>query len=76
MLNVATCFKETALLFNVHLSCFVDFILCPTDKYMFKVSNKKIKINLLNEFKVKDKYSMTLVLVFLLLTLATVSISI
>ena len=42
-----TCFKETALLFNVHLSCFVDFILCPTDKYMFKVNNisSKLKIN-------------------------------
>ena len=33
-----TCFKETALLFNVHLSCLVNFILCPTDKYMFKVN--------------------------------------
>ena len=33
-----TCFKETALLFNVHLSCFVNFILCSTDKYMFKVN--------------------------------------
>ena len=40
MLHVATCFKETALLFNVHLSFFVDFILCPTDKYMPKVNNK------------------------------------
>ena len=39
-----TCFKETALFFNVHLSCFVDFILCPTDKYMFKVSNRKIRL--------------------------------
>ena len=37
-----TCFKETTPLFNVHLSCFVDFILCPTDKYMFKVKDKKI----------------------------------
>ena len=36
-----TCFKETALFFNVRLSCFVDFILCLTDKYMFKVNNKK-----------------------------------
>ena len=44
MLHVAICFKETALLFNVHLSCFVDFILCPTNKYMFKVSNKKIRL--------------------------------
>ena len=39
-----TCFKEIALFFNVHLSCFVDFILCPTDKYMFKVSNRKIRL--------------------------------
>ena len=39
-----TCFKNTALFFNVHLSCFVDFILCPTDKYMFKVNNKKIRL--------------------------------
>ena len=38
------CFKVTALFFNVHLSCFVDFILCPTDKYMFKVNNKKIRL--------------------------------
>ena len=44
MLHVATCFKETALLFNVHLSFFVDFILCPTDKYMSKVNNKKIRL--------------------------------
>ena len=35
---ICTCFKETALLFNVHLSCFVNFILCPTDKCMFKVN--------------------------------------
>ena len=40
----ATCFKETALFFNVHLSCFVDFILCPTDKYKFKVNNKKKRL--------------------------------
>ena len=26
------------LLFNVHLSCFVNFILCPTNKYMFKIN--------------------------------------
>ena len=42
MLDVATCFKETILLFNVHLSFFVDFVMCPTDKYMSKVNNKKI----------------------------------
>ena len=39
-----TCFKETVLFFNVHLSCFMDFILCPTDKYLFKVNNKKIRL--------------------------------
>ena len=32
------CFKKTALLFNVHLSCLVNFFLCPADKYMFKVN--------------------------------------
>ena len=41
MLHGATCFKETALSFKVHLRCFVDYILCPTEKYMFKVKNKK-----------------------------------
>ena len=35
-------FKETTPLINVHLSFFMDFILCLTDKYMFKVNNKKI----------------------------------
>ena len=34
--------KKLPYFFNVHLSCFVDFILWPTDKYMFKVNNKKI----------------------------------
>ena len=48
-------FKETTQLFNVHLSIFVDFILCAIDKYMFKINNKinrlicwmcsKLKIN-------------------------------
>ena len=37
-----TCLKETTPLVNLLLSCFVDFILCPTDKYMFKVKDKKI----------------------------------
>ena len=41
--RVATCFKETALLSDVHLSFFVDFILRP-DKYMSKVNNKKIRL--------------------------------
>ena len=44
MLHVATCFKGTALLFNVLSSFSVDFILCPTDKYMSKVNNKKIRL--------------------------------
>ena len=37
-------FKEPALLLNVHLNCFVDFVLCPTDTYMFKVNNKKFRL--------------------------------
>ena len=28
----------------VHLGCFVNFILCPTDKYMFNVNNQKIRL--------------------------------
>ena len=43
MVHVATSFKETALLLNVHLVFFVDFILCPTDKHMSKVNHKKIR---------------------------------
>ena len=39
-----TCFKETSVQFNAHLSCFVDFIMCPTGKYMFKVNNRKIRL--------------------------------
>ena len=39
-----TCFKETGLFFNVHWSCFVNFNLCPTDKFMFKVNNEKIRL--------------------------------
>ena len=42
MLHVATCFKETALLFNVQLSFFVDFILCPTDNTCPKLTIKKL----------------------------------
>ena len=44
---ICTCFRVINLLFNVHLSCFVDFIL-TIKKY----------INLLNAFKVKNKYRM------------------
>ena len=33
-----TCFIETALLFNVHLGCLVNFTLWSTDKYMLKVN--------------------------------------
>ena len=38
------CFKGTTFLLNVHLSCFANFIPCPTDKYMFKVNNKQIRL--------------------------------
>ena len=44
MLHVATCFKDTVLLFNMHLKFFVDSILCLTDKYMSKVNNKPIRL--------------------------------
>ena len=44
MSHVATCFKKTTLLFDALLCCFVDLILCPTDKYMSKVTNKKIRL--------------------------------
>ena len=44
MLHVATWFKETVLLFNVHLSYFVDSILCQIDKYMSKVNNKQVRL--------------------------------
>ena len=37
----------------------MDFILCPTDKYMFRVKNKNKLINLLNLLKVKSKHGMT-----------------
>ena len=82
---LCTCFKETTPLFNVHLSCFVDFILCPTDKYMFKVNNKKnwlicwicskLKVNTawhrLGVFILKLDHSHHINVVFLLLTLKT-----
>ena len=61
MLHVATTFKEIAL-FIVHLSCFVDFILCPTDKYMFKVNNNFIVDS-------EHSHSQHINIVFLLLTL-------
>ena len=56
---LCTCFKETTPVFNVHLSCFVDFILCPTEKYIFKVNNKKIWLICWISSKVKCKHSMT-----------------
>ena len=78
-----TCFKETNLLLNMHLRCFVDFIFSPTDKYMFKVNNKKnrliccmrskLKINTAwhssGVFVVDFKHSQHINIVFLLLTL-------
>ena len=39
-----TCFKETVLFFNVHLTSLVGFILRPTDKSMLKVNNNKIRL--------------------------------
>ena len=44
MSHIATCFKETVLLFNVHLSFFMDSIRCQTDKYMSKVNYKQIRL--------------------------------
>ena len=84
MLHVVTCFKETVLLSNVHLSFFVDFILCPTDKYMSKVNNKKIRLICWRCSKLKIKtawhcsgvfvagfdHSQYVNIVFLLLTLS------
>ena len=42
---LCTCFKETALLFTGHLSCFVNFTLCLTDKYMLKVNKLNWQIH-------------------------------
>ena len=44
---------------NMPLSCFVDFILCPTDEYMLKINNKKIRLICLMCSKLKHKYGMT-----------------
>ena len=77
-----TCFKETALLLNAHVSCFVNFFLYPTHN-MYKVNNKKIilicwmcsklKINLTwlrsGVFIVDFDQSQCINMVFLLLTL-------
>ena len=41
---LCTSFKETALLFNVHLNFFVDFILSLTEKYISKVENKRNRL--------------------------------
>ena len=77
-----TCFKETVLFFNVHLTSLVGFILRPTDKSMLKVNNNKIrliciflnlKINTARlcsfVFIVDFDYSQNINIVFLLLTL-------
>ena len=76
-----TCFKETALLLNVHLSCFMDFVLCPTDKCMFKVTNKKIRLIcwMCSKLKINaawhssGDHSLRISIVFLLLTLLTLN---
>ena len=39
-----TCFKETTLLFNEHLGYFVNSILRPADKSMFKINNETIRL--------------------------------
>ena len=85
VLHIATFFKEAALLFNVHWSCFLDFILCPTNTYMFKVNSKKIrrlvcwicsklKVNtawhISSVFIVDFDHSQHINMVFLLLTLS------
>ena len=63
MLHVATSFKESALLFNVHLSCFVDFILSPTDKCMFKSSNKKIRLIKVSKLKINTAWHSSVVFI-------------
>ena len=76
--GTGTCFKETTLFFNVHLSGFVDFILCPTDRYMFKVRlicmYLNLKINtachLSFVFIVDFDHRQHINIVFLLLTLS------
>ena len=45
------------LFYSCHRYMFVDFLLCLTDKCMFKVNNKKNQINM-HVFKFKNKYSM------------------
>ena len=83
MLHVVTCFKETALLFNVYLIFLIDFILSPTAKYMSKVNNitnrlicwmcSKLKINTAwhcsGIFVADFDHSQHVNIVFLLLTL-------
>ena len=75
--------KKLPLLFNLHLYCFVDFIWCPTEKYMLKVNNKrvrliclmcsKLKINTAwhssGDFIVDFHHNQHINIVFLLLTL-------
>ena len=71
------------MLFNVHLSRFAIFILCPTEKYKFKVNNKKIQlICMCSKLKINTAWHRSFVfiadfdhgqhnnIVFLLLTLS------
>ena len=74
-LTHVTCthFKETALLFNEYLSCFVNFY--RTDKYMFRVNNEKIRLICMcstiktGVFIVDFDHSQNIIIVPLLLTL-------
>ena len=67
--------------FNVHVSCFVDFVPYPTDKCMFKVINKKIRLCMCSSLEINTAWLHSIVftvdfghsqhisIVFLLLTL-------
>ena len=55
-------FKETALLLTMHLGCFVNFILCLTDKYMFK--DNKLNWQNLKKILRKSQASNALAVIF------------
>ena len=72
---ICTCFKETVLLFNVHLSYFADFTLCPTGKFKInclKLIIKKITVICWMRSKLKVNtawHSWLINIVFLFLSL-------
>ena len=53
------CCKENAVLLNLHLRYFVDFILCPNEQYMFKVNHKRIRLIcwMCSKWKVKTAWN-------------------